>query len=98
MKKIYLINKTNPRDLHTLAWCTQEELPQALAAGFERITRREAVNLCIAERRRRREGNTNAGRAPVIIAPWEDRNEVSAFIKISNDFFSRDGYVYERWT
>ena len=49
---------------------TDTEAKQAEEAGWERITRQEAIDKCIAERRRRKEDAAFSGFADIVILPF----------------------------
>lgn len=59
-------------NIYDLVWAeTPEQVEEAENNGYERITRKEAENLCAEENRRRKENPSFSGYASNVIYPVE---------------------------
>ena len=69
MKKFY-VHYGDFANTYRLAWAeTPEQVEEAEKRGYERITRKEAENLCAEENRRRKENTNFSGYADNLILP-----------------------------
>lgn len=95
MKKYFYKNTMGFGNTYELAYTeTDKEEERALAEGFERITRKEAEQLCRAERDREQYEPSNSGYADSVVLPiwypatsrdWQDDSRVVL-----------NGYIVER--
>lgn len=71
MKKFY-VHYGDFANTYRLVWAeTPEQVEEAENNGYERITRKEAENLCAEENRRRKENPSFSGYASNVIYPVE---------------------------
>lgn len=71
MKRFY-VHYGDFANTYRLAWAeTPEQVEEAKNNGYERITRKEAENLCAEENRRRKENPSFSGYASNVIYPVE---------------------------
>lgn len=71
MKTYYIKYPRNFANEYNLCYCeTPEERKAAEAAGWEKITRKEAIRKCAAERWARKNDPAFSGFGDVAIAPW----------------------------
>lgn len=67
----YWINRGDFRNQYSLAYCNSSiDEEQAEMQGYERITRKEAIAYCVAERRRAKENPNFSGYADSYIYPF----------------------------
>ena len=95
MKKYWHKNTLGFSNTYDLVYTeTEQEEQQALAEGYERITRKEAERLCAAERDREHWDSSFSGYASSVILPiwypatsrdWRDDHRMT-----------RNGYIVER--
>ena len=75
MKKFY-VHYGDFANTYRLAWAeTPEQVEEAEKRGYERITRKEAENLCAEENRRRKENPSFSGYADNVILPIDFNEE-----------------------
>ena len=94
MKK-YFINYYNGfANTFELRWTNNKKDEEtAIAEGFKRITRKEAIEKCKNERERVKRGEHNFSDTIIVpFLPAEIRNCVGLDI---DDLTTRDGYIYE---
>lgn len=71
MNKSYFVKHGKFANDYDLIWTEgPEQFLDACAAGYEQITRAEAIALCKAERRRRKEDPMFSGYAAAVITPF----------------------------
>lgn len=72
MKKYFVKYPRNFANEYDLVYTTTaDQAARAAAQGYERITRADALKMCSAEKRRRRENPDFAGYAPITVYPLE---------------------------
>ena len=96
MKKNYIVKFYGFCNTYELAHCTDRELEKALSQGWEKITRRQAISLCVAERRREKYEPASSGFASSVILPLDAREWEACAYYDSRLFHTADGYVYTR--
>lgn len=98
MRKHFIVKNTNFANSYSLAWtASKDELKKAIQDGWEQITRKQAIALCVEERRRRRTDYAFSGFADVDIFPLDrTEREREMFNVRAAGFVSADGYVYVR--
>ena len=89
MKKYYIRYWRDFANTFTLCYCeTPEEEAAAVAAGFERITRKEAERKCSGERWARKNDPAFSGYGDIDIRPWR------YIIDASNNNTNPDYYTH----
>ena len=83
---------------HVVYTVDKKQAAQALAAGYEQITRAHAEALCRAERDRVKYDTAFAGRASDVIAPFDLFDQLDRCQEDPNNErrFRRVGYILER--
>lgn len=95
LRKQYYVNYyRNFANTYHLYWAsTPEQIAEAEECGYERITRAEAIRLCVAENSRHREDYSSSGYADNVIYPIDYDAYENAW-----EFDSRvclNGYILE---
>lgn len=91
--KQYVIKYGRFGNEYDLCWISSaEQAAEAAAAGYERISRREAERLCAEENSRRKYDGQFSGFAPSLIYPWDAPDNCTP----GYGGYIRNGYIVER--
>lgn len=94
MKKYYINYYNNAANIFELRWLdTKKDEEDAIAEGFERITRKEAIEKCKNERERVKRGERNF--ADTIIVPFLPARIRNTIGWDMDALTTKDGYVYD---
>lgn len=95
MKKYYLGKTADFANTYDLVWADGEEMEKAVPEEYERITRAEAIRLCVQEKERQRYDPAFSGFAPTCIYPADYRAIISGPIENSRRH-CLNGYIWEK--
>lgn len=97
MKSYFVKYWENFANTYHLAWTEKSNEDAALAAGYEKISRKKAIELCAAERQRRKDDYNFSGYSDSRIFPLDmtEEEKIEFYTRLKG-FKTNDGYVYVR--
>ena len=88
-RKHYYVNYYRDfANAYNICWTDSEaEDKEAEEQGWTRITRKEAIGLCVDERERRKYDQAFSGYADMLVYPWDYSDERYPEIEIEDSYF-----------